>query len=338
MNDDFQWRDGERLVFRAERARNAAARLLRERGMGEFELLSTERALADAPQDLLDAAVAVHPVGPGGVPEVSAAIVDEVGAGAVVAFGGGRVIDSAKAIGAVRGLAVAAIPTTLSGAEMTTIHRLPEGRDAKAGMVRPRLVIADPELMTGAPEAELRASAMNALAHGAEALYTPFANPVASLAAVRGARALASALGKDASEWDGDDRGELALGSLLCAYALDSAGLALHHVICQTLVRVFGTPHAETNAAVLPQVLIAMRTRAPEQISELSRALGSSPELIGDRVEQLAGGRRALGEIGADRDVLDEALDAIEARPDLRVMTPDPPGRDELRELILAAW
>ena len=45
--------------------------------------------------------------------------------------------------------AVAAIPTTLSGAEMTGIHRLPAGaEDRVAALVRPALVIADPEAMT----------------------------------------------------------------------------------------------------------------------------------------------------------------------------------------------
>ena len=60
-------------------------------------------------------------------------------------------IDTAKAIGAVRGGGVAAIPTTLSGAEMTAIHRLPEGAAGTRGLVRPRLVIADPSVMTGRP-------------------------------------------------------------------------------------------------------------------------------------------------------------------------------------------
>jgi alcohol dehydrogenase class IV len=338
MGNEFQWRDGERFIVCADGARGDAVRLLGERGMADFELLSTERALAGAPEDLTVAAAAVHTVAAGGVPEAAAAIVDAVGERALLAYGGGRVIDTAKAIAAVRGLDVAALPSTLSGAEMTTIHRLPEGREAKAGMVRPRLVIADPELMTGAPEAELRASAMNALAHGADSLYTPFANPVASMAALRGAAALAGALGKEASEWDAADRGELALGSLLCAYALDSAGLALHHVICQTLVRVLGIPHAETNAAILPQAMIAMRTRAPGPIHDLAQALGTSSEQIGERIEELAGGRRSLGEIGADRERLEEALDGIEARPDLKVMTPGAPDRDELREIVLAAW
>ncbi len=97
--------------------------------------------------------------------------------------------------------------------------------------MRPVLVLADPGLMCSLPEPMLRASAMNALAHGAEALYGPRANPVATLAALRGVELLAA--------------GDRALGSLLCAYAVDSAGYALHHVLGQTTVRVCGTPHAD---------------------------------------------------------------------------------------------
>src|SRR5205823_4226021 len=136
--------------------------------------------------------------------------------------------------------AVAAVPTTLSGAEMTSLHRKIDGRE-QGPSVRPALVLADPALMTSLPEPELRMSAMNALAHAVEALYGPGANPVATLAALRGAELIAA--------------GDRALGSLLCAYAVDSAGYAVHHVLCQTTVRVAGTGHAETNAAVLPQTL-----------------------------------------------------------------------------------
>ena len=86
----------------------------------------------------------------GSVPEAAAAIVDEIASDRLVALGGGRVIDSAKAVAAVRGAAVAAIPTTLSGAPITAIHRLPAGHDAAAG-VRPELVIGYTDAMTSAP-------------------------------------------------------------------------------------------------------------------------------------------------------------------------------------------
>jgi alcohol dehydrogenase class IV len=180
------------------------------------------------------------------------------------------VIDAAKAIAAVRGGRVAAIPTTLSGAEMTTIHRLPEGEQAPGGLVRPALVIAEPAAMVGLPEDKLRASAMNALAHGIEPLYTPFANPVASMAALRGASLIAESLDDGRAR----DASPLALGSILCAFALDSGLFALHHVVCQTLVRTLRTPHAETNATMLPRTVGAMRDRAQEAITDLATALG----------------------------------------------------------------
>ena len=48
--------------------------------------------------------------------------------------------------------------------------------------------------MTSQREAELRASSMNALAHGADCLYTPLANPVSRMTALRGAELIATAL------------------------------------------------------------------------------------------------------------------------------------------------
>jgi maleylacetate reductase len=228
---------------------------------------------------------------------------------------------------------VAALPTTLSGAEMTAIHRLPEGHEAPH-LVRPRLVFADPETMTGLPEPRLRASAMNAVAHGADSLYTPLANPVAELAALRGAKLIATAL--DAGPED-RSRHDLAVGSILCAYAIDSAKFSLHHVVCQTLVRVMRISHAETNAAILPHALTALVPRAGTRMTALARALGTKRAGLADRVVELGGGPRRLGELGADPAKLELALDAMLDRPELE-MTPDPPARDELRALIEAAW
>ena len=70
---------------------------LKRQGWEDFELLSTERALADA-AELAEAAERVHLVPELQVDEASAALVDEVGSDRLVALGGGRVIDSAKAV------------------------------------------------------------------------------------------------------------------------------------------------------------------------------------------------------------------------------------------------
>jgi alcohol dehydrogenase class IV len=330
--EEFIWRDGERTIVFRHGALDEAPGILREHGWDDFDLLSTPRALAAAPRELQGVGP-VHEVPQGGVPEAAKAIMGTVREVEIVALGGGRVIDTAKAIAAARGGRVCAIPTTLSGAEMTAIHRLPEGHEGRR-LVRPALVIADPEAMTSQPEDQLRASAMNALAHGAESLYTLFANPVATMAALRGASLIAT-------ELDGDrasrDRAALALGSLLCAYALDSALFAIHHVLCQTIVRVCATPHADTNAAMLPRTMEAMRDRAPEAIEELGAAIGADAARIGERIEGLGGGRRRLEELGATRDCLPEVVRGALQRPQLRWMA-DPPGEAELSALLDAAW
>jgi alcohol dehydrogenase class IV len=332
---DFTWRDAERTIVFRPGALGDSPEILASGIWERFELLTTTRALGAAPVELAERATVVHQVEPGEVPYVAAAIVDSVRNPTLVALGGGRVIDAAKAIAAVRGGRVCAIPTTLSGAEMTRIHRLPAGREADAPhLVRPSLVIADPFEMTTLDDRSLRASAMNALAHGAEALYVPLANPVATLAALRGAELIAHALDQRPAE---RDRAGLALGSLLCAYALDTTGFALHHVVCQTLVRMLGTPHAETNATMLPRTMAAMLPRAPDEIAALARALGAEAAEIRLRIESLGGGARRLRELGGSADRLESARHAMLQRPEL-ANTPDPPGPEELRRLLEDAW
>ena len=332
---DFTWLDGERTVVFRVGGLAETPQLLAGGIWERFELLTTPRALGAAPVELAERATAVHEVPRGPVPDAAAAIIDSVRNPTLVALGGGRVIDTAKAIAAVRGGRVCAVPTTLSGAEMTTIHRLPAGHEHEARhLVRPALVIADPTEMTTLDDLTLRASAMNSLAHGAEALYTPLANPVATIVALRGAELLAAALERPAEE---RDRAALALGSLLCAHALDSAGYALHHVVCQTLVWVLSTPHAETNATILPLTMEAMRSRAPAAIESLAGALGADAAGIRERIEALGGGPRRLRDLGAERGRMRRALDAILSRAELQ-NTPDPPGREELERLLEAAW
>jgi len=332
---DFTWHDAERTIVFRPGALADSTELLVGAIWERFELLTTSRALRAAPVELAEEATAVHQVEPGEVPDVAAAVIDKVQNPTLVALGGGRVIDTAKAIAALRGGRVCAIPTTLSGAEMTSGHRMPAGREMYVRRhVRPSLVLADPFEMTTLDDRRLRASAVNALAHGAEALYVPFANPVASLAALRGAELIATALDQPAGD---RDRSGLALGGVLCGYAVDSAGYALVHVVCQTLVRVTGTPHAETYATMLPPCMDMMRGRAPEQIASLANALGVESDEIRSRTESLGGGPRRLRDLGADPERVESACHAMMRRDEL-ANTPDPPGPEELRRLVEDAW
>jgi alcohol dehydrogenase class IV len=251
-------------------------------------------------------------VGEGQVPDMAALLLPEAAGGRLLAWGGGRVIDTAKAIASVTGARVGAVPTTLSGAEMTSLHRKIEGRE-QGPSVRPVLVIGDPALMCSLPEPALRASALNALAHGVEALYGPRANPVATIVALRGAQLIAG--------------GDRALGALLCAYAVDSAGYAVHHVLCQTTVRVAGTGHAQTNAAVLPATITVMLERAPEAMSDLATALEVTARDLVARLDELGGHARIDIEMPAREAVADAAL----RRPELA----DTPGPEVTRAELL---
>jgi alcohol dehydrogenase class IV len=336
VRDEFTWIDGERLIRFGRGALAEAPRLLAERGFAGYALLTTERAARDAPRPLVDGAAVVLPVPGGGVPEAAAAVRPEVEARPLVALGGGRVIDSAKAIAGADALPCAALPTTLSGAEMTRIHRMPAGVEGFR-LVRPSLVIGEPSLMASQPMPRLAASAMNALGHAAEALYTPYANPVADRAGLDAAALIARGLAPEEP-----DRGALALGALLAGYAIGSAGYAVHHVLCQTLVRLTGSPHAETNAVILPHALELMSVRAPEPLARLARAIGAQDEgaeLASARAAELAArsGAARLSELGVDRGQLDEVVTAALGRAELR-NTPEPPGRRELTDLLERAY
>lgn len=346
MTQDFTWRDaGRTVVFRRGGVARAAEQL-REHGIEGFELLSTERVLGDldGADTLAETASRVHEVASGQVPAAASALTDALAPPSqaeegvrvrpLVAFGGGRVVDVAKAVAAISGADVVAIPTTLSGAPMTAIHRLPEGAEERARrMVRPSLVIADPEAMTGQEERDLRASAMNALAHGADTLYLPLSNPVSEMTALRGAALIANALDE---ERETRDRSNLALGSILCGYAIDSAGIGLHHLVCQTLVRVCGTPHADTNAAILPHALAYLAERAPEAYERLAGALGTNRSGLAERVTGL-GWPKPLGDLGGDGSRIDEAIQAMLQRPELKSV-PGPPTREDLARLMQQAW
>jgi alcohol dehydrogenase class IV len=336
VEEQFTWIDGERLVRFGPSVAEEAPSLLAERGFDGYLLLTTERAQEQWP-GLSDGAGDVVHVPAGKVDEISAELLDGVGGRPLVALGGGRVIDTAKALaGAVEGGRSAAVPTTLSGAPMSRSHRMPAGADG-ARFTRPELVIADPALMASQPEAQLAASAMNALGHATESLYTPLANPVARLAALEAAGLISEGLtGAEI------DRPALALASILAGYAVGSTGLAIHHATCQTIVRVTGSPHAETNAVMLPHFARLMAPRAPGALGALAEALGDPVGEAGAAAALIArlaarSGHTRLSTLGVEEGQLPQVVDAVQGHRGLEA-TPEPrPEPDELLKLLQSA-
>lgn len=331
MDRDFTFRDGERTIRFGAGALAEAPGLLAAHDFEDYALLTTERAAADGPALVEGAATVLH-VPPGPVPDAAAAVRDGVEGRPLVSFGGGRVVDAAKAIAGADRLRTAAIPTTLAGSAFTPIHRMPAGVE-EWRLVRPALVVADPVLMASLPEQPLAATAMNALAHASESLYAPGANPVAEGAALRAAELFSFALAPGALH-----REALALAALLGGYAVGTTGLALHHAVCQTIVRTAGTPHAETNAVMLPHALRFMAPRAPDELRKLARALGSEgadPVEAGDAVAPLAArsGATRLGDLGLDAGAIPSIVENALGHPGIAAMDP-PPTAEELRALL----
>ena len=155
------------------------------------------------------------------------------------------------------------------------------------------------------------------------------------MSALRGAELIAAALNAEPGE---RDRRGLALGSILCGYAIDSAGFGLHHVICQTLVRICGAPHAQTNAAILPRAAAFLASRAPAQFASLATAIGTAPDSFEPRLLTLAGNPPGLGALGADRTKLDDAIEAMLSRPELTSVPSPSPTKSDLAELLDRAW
>jgi alcohol dehydrogenase class IV len=326
----FRWRDGERVVVFGRGALAQADELL-EPG---YVLLTTRRASAVAPA-LVEQAAAVHEVAPGRVDELAGELRPQIDASLLVALGGGRVIDVAKALAAADPpRRVMAIPTTLSGAEMTAIHRHASGVPADTPRVRPAAVLADPALLASAPVQLLAQSAGNALGHAIEAGMTSLRNPVGTLAALAAAQLINH--GFSTGSPDDGARDALGLGALLAGYAIGSAGYGLHHVVSQTLARFAGVSHGAANTIMLPYTSCALARRAPEWIAQLGQALGGDPADVAAALVEFGGVSR-LRNAGASEDHLEVCAEQAAQRPELE-MTPPRATLDELRELYRAAY
>lgn len=243
---------------------------------------------------------------PAGVTQAAAAFVRDRGIDGIVSLGGGSSTGLGKAIALRTDFNQLAIPTSYSGSEMTDILGETDGgakttrRDAR---IRPETVIYDPDLLATLPDAFGATSGLNAIAHAVEALYAADGNPIVSLMAEEGIRALAAALPKGKAGHD-----EALYGAWLCGAVLGSAAMALHHKLCHVLGGTFNLPHAETHAIVLPHATAYNAAAAPDAMAGIARALGAAEAVPGlHALARSIGAPVALKDIGMPEDGLDEA-------------------------------
>ena len=232
----------------------------------------------------------------------------------VIGFGGGSVIDSAKAIAGLtlnRGeitdylevigkaqplktpaLPLCAIPTTAgTGAEVTknAVLGSPEHRvkvSLRSPTLLPRVVLIDPETTVPLPPAVTASTGLDTLTQLIEPYVSIRANPITDGFCLSGIPRVARGLFRAFS--DGHDRsarGDMSLASLFGGMALANAGLGAVHGFAAPIGGMFDAPHGAVCAALLPSVMEmniqALRRRMPD--SEALRRYDALGPLLSTR-------------------------------------------------------
>jgi len=222
---------------------------------------------------------------------------------AIVAIGGGSVIDAAKVIGlsaasgrhprdlvgyfrALRGPApIYAVPTTAgTGSEVTVAAVIsdPE-RERKLVIADTRLVpemaALDPLLMLGLPKPVTAATGMDALTHAVEAYIghwnTSFTDRMALAAVGMIYENLPLAYSNGGNV---EAREKMALASTWAGLAFTRANVGNVHAIAHQLGAKYHTPHGLANAIMLPQVLRFSANQITAKLATLALHAGLGAE------------------------------------------------------------
>lgn len=256
--------------------------------------------------------------------------------GGVIAVGGGSAIDLGKAVSAAADVPLVSVPTTYAGAEWTTFYgvRDPDRRMRGGGAgAHPRGIVYDPDLTLDLPRETTVGTAMNALAHCAEALYVEGHNEEADAHALAGARLIGEWLPLVVdSPRDREARTELLRGACHGGAALGGSGLALAHAMAQAIGGRYGLPHGTLNGICLPPALRWNEQWVPDAVQQFQAAAGRD-------VEELAalGGMTRLRELSVPERDLPELAESAASRPGNRA-NPRPATPAEIEELLRSVF
>lgn len=245
----------------------------------------------------------------------------------VVAFGGGSVLDAAKAVALLftnpgqtladmtaqsvlrPRLPLIAVPTTAgTGSEttnVTVIIDVVSGRKqvlAHASLM-PDVAILDAALTEGVPPHVTAMTGFDALTHAIEAYSalnaTPFTDSLAIGAVVMIAQSLPKAVG---CGHDLAAREEMLLASCMAGMAFSSAGLGLCHAMAHQPGAMLHVPHGQANAILLPTVMEFNRMVCRERFSQIGRALTGKKA---DGHEAIAAVRELIADVGLSKRLTD---------------------------------
>lgn len=257
----------------------------------------------------------------------------------VVSFGGGSTIGLGKAIAWRNDTPQIVVATTYAGSEVTPILGETENgikvtrRDPR---ILPEVVIYDPERTLDLPVAMSVSSGLNAMAHAVEAIYAQDRNPITSLQALEGLRALKEGLPRIvATPRDLEAREQALYGSWLCGTVLGTVGMSLHHKLCHTLGGTFDLPHAETHAILLPHSAAYNSDAAADVLEPAANLFGGSVGAGLYDFAQSLGAPRRLKDLGLEERDLDTAADLAVSNP---YWNPRPVEKATIRQLLWNAW
>jgi len=271
-----------------------------------------------------------------------------VRADGLVAIGGGSTIGLGKALAYRTGLPLVAIPTTYARSEATPIlGQTEDGQkttltDAK---VLPRAVLYDPELILALHRAVTVSSALNAMAHAAEAFYAANRTEESDALAKEGFAAFVHGLPRVVADpADIEARLITQKGAWACGRVLGQVGMALHHKLCHVLGGSFGLPHADTHAVILPHALAYNARSAAKELAPITESLtrstaGLAPGIApGQAMATFArklDAPTALKDLGMSKGDLPKAAKLATERP---YPNPHPITERDILTLLSAAW
>ncbi len=227
---------------------------------------------------------------------------------AIVAVGGGSVIDTAKAIsiiitnpehsgvtsldGAVetrnKGLPLIALPTTAGTAAEVTINYVITDEINMKKMVCvdvhdiPLCAIIDPDLMQGMPQSLAASTGMDALTHAMEGYITKAGWLIPDMFHINAMSLIYKNLEKAANEKDDIAIEKLAYAQYIAGMGFSNVGLGIVHSMAHSLGAFFDTPHGVANALLLPHVLKFNGVVCPGLFRNMGNAFGLNMNNLSD--------------------------------------------------------
>jgi len=292
---------------------------LRARGIERPIVFTVERLLDSANelvlphlQELVDVITDMPAHAPDSAIEAALGRCIVSGARAIVAYGGGSVLDAAKAVSYFHrrvhdgNLPIIALPTTLSGSEFShyfgvtaTTGVRPFKRSYADRETVPRVVLLDPNLLLNTPRSLLLSSAIKGLDHAIEGMRLVDADHPHAIMAAAGVRSFFDVLAKWPRELetrraieDGkvslDDLLQLQLAAWRCYFYPASVIYGLSHRIGHVLGGTFGLPHSVTSCITLAPVVRSCAPRYGDKLRVFEDSSGlQAGELVADRIESL---------------------------------------------------